>query len=82
MGKLVKNWSLILICLFAFLLRTWNIENLFYFTYDESIPAFVGRRMILWNHIPLIGAATPFGTQADTDLVHVSPPSSSLDHPS
>ena len=61
MGKLVKNWSLILICLFAFLLRTWNIENLFYFTYDESIPAFVSRRMILWNHIPLIGAATPFG---------------------
>lgn len=61
MGKLVKNWPLILICLFAFLLRIWHIENLFYFTYDESIPAFVGRRMLLWSHIPLIGAATPFG---------------------
>lgn len=58
---LVKFWPLALILILTFLLRTIRIEELFYFTYDESIPAFVGRRLILWQHIPLIGAATPFG---------------------
>ncbi len=65
MGDLViffkKHWQLTLIALAAFITRIWHLENLFYFTYDESIPAFVGRRLILWHHIPLIGGATPFG---------------------
>src|SRR3989344_6927251 len=64
MGRLVKilnnHWPLALIIFLSFLLRIWRIEELFYFTYDESIPAFVGRRLILWNHFPLIGGVTPF----------------------
>lgn len=43
----------------TFILRIIRLEELFYFTYDESIPAFVGRRLILWGHIPLIGGVTP-----------------------
>ena len=57
---LIKYWPIILLLFLTFLLRIYNIENLFYFTYDESIPAFVARRLILWHHIPLIGAVTPF----------------------
>lgn len=56
-----KYWLILLIISFAFILRIWKIEDLFYFSYDESIPAFVGRRLILWHHIPLIGGVTPFG---------------------
>ncbi len=65
MGKLVKflasSWPVLFIVAAAAALRLWHLEQLFYFTYDESIPAFVGRRLILWHHIPLIGGATPFG---------------------
>jgi len=64
MGRLVKilnnHWPLALVIFLSSLLRIWRIEELFYFTYDESIPAFVGRRLILWGHIPLIGGVTPF----------------------
>lgn len=59
--KLFKYWPLFILLSVAFLLRIFKVEELFYFTYDESIPAFVGRRVILWQHIPLIGGATPFG---------------------
>ncbi len=59
--KIIRYWPIFLICVFALILRVINLEKLFYFTYDESIPAFVGRRLILWHHIPLIGGATPFG---------------------
>lgn len=58
--KLIKFWPLLLLLVLTFLLRVINIERLFYFTYDESIPALVGRRLILWQHIPLIGGITPF----------------------
>lgn len=65
--KSVKNfWPLILLLGLTFFLRVIKLENLFYFTYDESIPAFVGRRLILWHHVPLIGGVTPFG-------VHITP---------
>lgn len=43
-----------------FFLRIFNLQNLFYFTYDESVFAFIGRRMFVGNHIPLIGGVTPF----------------------
>jgi hypothetical protein len=59
--KLISFWPIILICASAFILRVINLEQLFYFTYDEEIPALVGRRLILWHHVPLIGGATPFG---------------------
>ncbi len=59
--KIIKFWPLILLLTLTFLLRIYHLEKLFYFTYDEEIPAFVGRRLILWHHIPLIGGATPFG---------------------
>lgn len=58
--KLIKFWPLLSLLVLTFLLRIINIEGLFYFTYDESVPAFVGRRLILWQHIPLIGGVTPF----------------------
>ena len=64
--KVFKFWPVLLILLLSVVLRVIKLEELFYFTYDESIPAFVGRRLILWNHIPLIGAVTPFG-------VHMAP---------
>ncbi|OGD93704.1 hypothetical protein A2697_01815 [Candidatus Curtissbacteria bacterium RIFCSPHIGHO2_01_FULL_41_44] len=59
--KLIKFWPLGILLILTFLLRTIKLEELFYFTYDESVFAFVGRRSVLWNHIPLIGGATPFG---------------------
>lgn len=59
--KIIKFWPIALLITLTFLLRIYNLEKLFYFTYDEEIPAFIGRRLILWHHIPLIGGATPFG---------------------
>lgn len=59
--KIIKFWPIAALLLITLILRVINLEKLFYFTYDESIPAFVGRRLILWHHIPLIGGATPFG---------------------
>jgi len=60
-NKLLKFWPIILLIVITFILRVIRLEKLFYFTYDESIPAFVGRRLILWHHLPLIGGVTPFG---------------------
>lgn len=59
--KLVKFWPLLLLLFLTFFLRIIKLEELFYFTYDESIPAFVGRRLFLNWHIPLIGGVTPMG---------------------
>lgn len=56
-----KFWPILLLVLFTAILRVYKLEDFFYFTYDESIPAFIGRRLILWHHVPLIGAVTPFG---------------------
>lgn len=64
--KLLIFWPIILLIILTFIVRIINIENLFYFTYDESVFAFVGRRLILWHHIPLIGGVSPFG-------IHVAP---------
>lgn len=64
--KLFKIWPLFFILIAALVLRLVKLEELFYFTYDESVFAFVGRRMLLWHHVPLIGGVTPFG-------VHVAP---------
>src|SRR3989338_94437 len=58
--KIIKIWPILLLVLFTFILRVIKIEDLFYFTYDESIPAFVGRRLLLEKHLPLIGGVTPF----------------------
>lgn len=59
--KVIRFWPVIVICLLAFILRVIKLEELFYFTYDEEIPAFVARRLIETHHIPLIGGVTPFG---------------------
>lgn len=64
--KLFNYWPIYLLIIATLVLRIVNLESLFYFTYDESVPAFVGRRLIIWNHIPLIGGVTPFG-------VHLTP---------
>lgn len=56
-----KAWPIIAIAALAFILRVIRLEELFYFTYDESVFAFVGRRLWLWHHIPLIGGVSPFG---------------------
>lgn len=61
-----KHWPLALVIAFAVIFRLLKLEQFFNFTYDESVPAFVGRRLILWHHLPLIGGVTPFG-------VHIPP---------
>lgn len=61
MDKVIKVWPIIFLLALTLLLRILNIEQLFHFTYDESIPAFVGKRLIIWHHVPLIGGVTPFG---------------------
>src|SRR3989344_6388034 len=58
---LKKYWPILLIVVAAFLARIYKLEELYYFTYDESVFAFVGRRFWLWQHIPLIGGVSPFG---------------------
>lgn len=45
--------------LVGILLRLWKLPQLFHFTYDEEIIAFVGKRMFVNGHIPLIGGVTP-----------------------
>src|SRR3989304_1209405 len=64
--RLIKFWPILSILAFSVILRVIRLEDLFYFTYDESVFAFVGRRLILWHHIPLIGGVSPFG-------IHVAP---------
>src|SRR3989344_8235108 len=59
-AKIIKIWPIFFLIAIAFFLRIIRLNELFYFTYDESIPAFVARRLILWNHLPLIGGVTPF----------------------
>lgn len=56
-----KKTACLLLLVITFVLRIIRIEDLFYFTYDEEVPALVARRLILWHHIPLIGGVTPFG---------------------
>ena len=58
---LKKYWPILLILVAAFFTRVYKLEELYYFTYDESVFAFVGRRFWLWQHIPLIGGVSPFG---------------------
>jgi len=56
-------WSIIF-C--AIGLRLFKLTALFHFTYDEEVFAFVGKRMFVNGHIPLIGGVTPMH-------VHVAP---------
>ena len=59
--KVLKHWPIILLLLLTFLLRIYKIEDLFYFSFDEEVPAFVGRKLIKFGDISLLGGATPFG---------------------
>ena len=59
--KIIHFWPIVFLLILTSLLRIYNIEEFFHFSYDEAVPAFVGRRLILWQHIPLIGGVTPFG---------------------
>src|SRR3990167_7992310 len=65
MGKLVRQikkfWPIILLLILSFLLRIYKLEELFYFSYDEAIPAFVSRKLIEFGDISLLGGVTPFG---------------------
>lgn len=54
--------ALLLVALLSIIgltLRVWRLEELFHFTYDEEVFAFVGKRMWVNGHIPLIGGVTP-----------------------
>lgn len=51
--------SVFVIFLFGFVLRIYRLSQLFHFTYDEEVFAFVGKRMWVNHHIPLIGGVTP-----------------------
>jgi len=59
--KILKHWPIILLLLLTFLLRIYKIEELFYFSFDEEVPAFVGRKLINFGDISLLGGVTPFG---------------------
>lgn len=59
--KIQRFWPIALLIILTIFLRLIKLQDLFYFTYDEAVPAFVGRRIVLWHHIPLIGGVTPFG---------------------
>ncbi|RJR30268.1 hypothetical protein C4564_00770 [Candidatus Microgenomates bacterium] len=52
-------FSIVAIIVTGFLLRLYRLVELFHFTYDEEIIAFVGKRMWVNHHIPLIGGVTP-----------------------
>src|SRR3989344_5203019 len=59
--RILKHWPIILLLLFNFIFRIYKLEELFYFSYDEEIPAFVGRNLILFKDISFLGGVTPFG---------------------
>lgn len=66
--KVIQKWHVGLICLtgFTILLRLWRLSEFFHFTYDEEVFAFIGKRMWVNHHLPLIGGVTPMH-------VHVAP---------
>ena len=59
--KILKFWPVLLLLSLTFLLRIYKIEELFYFSFDEEVPAFVGRKLIEFGDISLLGGVTPFG---------------------
>jgi len=59
--KITTYWPIALLLLATFLLRIYKIEELFYFSYDEEVPALVGRKLILFGDLSLLGGVTPFG---------------------
>lgn len=59
MSKNKITLLIIFLLLCGFFLRIWKLSELFHFTYDEEIIAFVGKRMFVNHHIPLIGGVTP-----------------------
>lgn len=59
--KILKFWPVLLLIFLTFLLRIYKIEELFYFSFDEEVPAFVGRKLIEFGDISLLGGVTPFG---------------------
>src|SRR3990167_3324789 len=59
--KILKQWPILLLLFLTFLLRIYKIEELFYFSFDEEVPAFVGRKLINFGDISLLGGVTPFG---------------------
>lgn len=61
-----KHWFLLIIIFFALYIRLIHLLELFHFTYDESVFAFIGKRLFINKHISLIGGVTPFH-------VHVGP---------
>lgn len=61
MKRVLKFWPIILLLVFTFLLRIYKIEELFYFSFDEEVPAFVGRKLIEFGDISFLGGVTPFG---------------------
>ncbi len=61
-----KHFVVLLVIGIGIILRLIRLWDLFHFTYDEEVFAFVGKRMFVNGHIPLIGGVTPFH-------VHVAP---------
>src|SRR3989338_2601556 len=59
--SLIKHWLIIFLLLLTFFLRIYKIEELFLFSFDEEVPAFVGRKLIEFGDISLLGGVTPFG---------------------
>ena len=65
-SRSIPYYALMGIIVLGVVLRLIKLEQLFHFTYDEEIFAFVGKRMFINGHLPLIGGVTPMH-------VHVAP---------
>src|SRR5258708_7241098 len=61
-GQPIIFWFLGLIILVGFLLRTYNLPHLFFYTMDEEVMNLIQRRIVLGTHFPLIGSVSPLGT--------------------
>jgi hypothetical protein len=53
---------LIGIVVLGLLLRIFRINELFYYTMDEEVMNLIQRRIVLLQHLPLIGSVSPLNT--------------------
>ncbi len=50
------------IILIGLFLRVYRFPDLFYYTMDEEVMNLIQRRIVLFEHVPLIGSVSPLGT--------------------
>lgn len=63
--RVIKNKNfliLIAIALLGFLLRIYNLPQLFYYSMDEEAMNLIQRNIVLLKHFPMIGSVSPLST--------------------